>query len=135
MNSDGSKQVKLTNHLGDKNPSWSPDGKKIAFEREAPCYNFEIYVMNAADGSGQTRLTNNANDDYDPSWSPDGKKIAFSSDREGNYGDICNECSDGSSPTRLTNNAATHDWNPSWSPDGKKIAFASVSRWQLMKSM
>ena len=31
----------------------------------------EIYVMNA-DGSGQTRLTNNGND-FQPTWSPDGK--------------------------------------------------------------
>ena len=37
----------------------------------------EIYVMNAADGSSPTRLTNNAATDRNPSWSPDGKKIAF----------------------------------------------------------
>jgi Tol biopolymer transport system component len=40
--------------------------------------NFDIYVMNAADGSGQTRLppsTTTAN--FSPSWSPDGEKIAF----------------------------------------------------------
>jgi hypothetical protein len=33
--------------------------------------NFEIYKMNA-DGTGQTRLTNNSADDSEPSWSPDG---------------------------------------------------------------
>src|SRR5688572_845446 len=42
---------------------------------------WEIYVMNA-DGSGQTRLTNNAASDIEPSWSPDSTKIAFSSDRD-----------------------------------------------------
>ena len=31
--------------------------------------NFEIYVMNA-DGSGQTRLTDNPEFDADPAWSP-----------------------------------------------------------------
>ena len=46
--------------------------------------NWELYVMNA-DGSGQTRLTWSAGNDFDPSFSPDGRKIAFVSEREGNY--------------------------------------------------
>jgi len=33
--------------------------------------NYEIFIMNA-DGSGQTRLTNNPASDWWPSFSPDG---------------------------------------------------------------
>jgi Tol biopolymer transport system component len=45
---------------------WSPDGTKIVFlsDRDG---NYEIYTMNA-DGSGQTRVTNNPAIDFSPDW-------------------------------------------------------------------
>ena len=46
---------------------------KIAFTSSRDG-NHEIYVMKA-DGSGQTRLTNNVADDGFPAWSPDAAKI------------------------------------------------------------
>src|SRR5688572_13087879 len=58
MNSDGTEQTRLTNNPeSDFNPDWSPDGTRIAFERdERDVHKPKIYVMNA-DGSGQTMLT------------------------------------------------------------------------------
>ena len=74
--------VNLTKGLkGDcTDPAWSPDGKKIAFD-----YNGSIYVMNAADGKGRTRLTSPPAQSSNPSWSPDGKWIAFGSNRSGSF--------------------------------------------------
>jgi WD40-like Beta Propeller Repeat len=50
---------------------------KTAFISNRDDLNYKIYVMNA-DGSNQTRLTNNVSPDYDPSFSHDRNKIAFS---------------------------------------------------------
>ena len=147
MNADGSGITRLTNNQGsdraDIDPSWSPDGTKIAFASGRDCVfgqcsNLNIYVMNA-DGSNPIRLTDNRgsdNADFNPSWSPDGTKIAFTRDyRNGNW-DIYVMNADGSDQTRLTDNTArcpgtisciaARDGYPSWSPDGTKIAYWSL---------
>ena len=76
-----------------------------------------------ANGSNQTRLTNNPADDFSPSISGDGSKIAFTSNRDGND-EIYIMDANGSNQTRLTNNPAD-DFSPSISGDGSKIAFTS----------
>src|SRR5215216_6682223 len=82
------------------------DGTKIAFTSDRDV-NREIYVMNAQDGSNQTRLTMNPAFDFDPSWSPDGTKVAFTSDRDGNTEIYVMNAQDGSNQTRLTDNGAS----------------------------
>src|SRR5262249_58093288 len=72
---------------GEVAPSWSPDGRKIAFTANSNGSSNgvgDIFTMNP-DGSGQTQLTNDPADDYGPCWSPDSSKIAFHSNRTGNY--------------------------------------------------
>lgn len=85
--------------------------------------NAEIYLMNA-DGTAQTRLTNNTEIDFDPTISPDGSKIAFRSTRDGNP-EIYIMNVNGTGQTRLTNNTAG-DLEPAFSPDGSKIVFTST---------
>ena len=76
MNTDGSNQQRLTyNSVDDANPTWSPDGTKIAFVTNRDG-NYEIYVMNA-DGSNPQRRTYNTASDGSPAWSHDGTRIAF----------------------------------------------------------
>ena len=85
MDEDGSDIERLTNdRSGDREPSWSPDGTRIAFHSDRDG-NDEIYVMNEH-GSGVTRLTNDGALDRHPVWSPDanGARIAFISSRDGN---------------------------------------------------
>lgn len=70
INSDGTGLLRLVGQW-DLNSSWSPDGTKIAFTAgngpdTEPTY--EIYLMNAADGSGTIRLTSNDARDGWPDW-------------------------------------------------------------------
>ena len=103
-------------------PAWSPDGSRIAFTSDRHG-SVDIYVMNA-DGSGVTRLTNDAAWSLIPAWSPDGSRIAFTSSR-GDSLEILVMRADGSGVTRLTGGSEWNDASPSWSPDGSRIAFAS----------
>jgi Tol biopolymer transport system component len=106
-------------------PSWSPDGSRIAFERysslggELP----DIYVI-GVDGTGLTRLTTNPFHDMYPAWSPDGSKIAFASN-PGAGMEIYVMNPDGTGLVNLTNNPAPREFGPAWSPDGTRIVFLS----------
>ena len=61
---DGSGRRTLTPQNLDFHPAWSPDGRRIAFQREAT-----LYLMNA-DGSHVRRLTARAAIDGSPAWRP-----------------------------------------------------------------
>lgn len=123
MNPDGSDIRQLTtSFLIDSLPSWSPDGRKIAYSGNVSSSNAEVLLINA-DGSGRKALTNDPAADGDPTWSPDGGRIAFTSNRSGNQ-DIYVMNADGTGVAQLTSDG-NQDVFPSWSPDGSRIAFAS----------
>lgn len=112
-------------------PSWSPDGSRLAFIQgyDQTVNGFagingcspEICVIDIASGK-ETNLTQGVGG-TDPAWSPDGTRIAFSSLRDGNY-EIYTMGLKGDQIQRLTYT----EWaeaEPSWSPDGRQIAYVS----------
>ncbi len=82
MNSDGTGVINLSkNAWFDGWPSWSPDGRRIAFSsnRSDP---YQIYVMNA-DGSGVMRAVESPYTDVRPQWLPDGHGLIFNREHDG----------------------------------------------------
>jgi Tol biopolymer transport system component len=121
INIDGSDDNPLVNGCM---PTWSPDGRRIAFEahsRDERNGSINLFVVNV-DGSNKVALTTDEDAiEMSPAWSPDGKRIAFVSNSGGIY--VVN--ADGSNMIQLTNDQQVEYSEPSWSPDGSKIAFVS----------
>jgi len=116
MNADGSGKRNLTrDRANDDYPTWSPDGRRIAFLRVTGSYRhhgYHLYAVNA-DGSGLRNLGRIAGPALFSSqlvWSPDGRTIYF-----GRY----LVSTDGSGARKLP----YIPWTAVWSPNGRQIAF------------
>jgi len=123
MNADGSGQHRVPQTDGGEYPSWSPDGKRIAFNSNLSGDHLMYIVDVDVDGSHVVDLSR-VGEGWQVDWSPDGRSILFTSHRDhpDNYTDVYVMRPDGSAVRRLTHDRA---YTPAWSPDGDNIVFSA----------
>ncbi|HUU36728.1 MAG TPA: S9 family peptidase [Candidatus Desulfaltia sp.] len=148
LSRDGAEPFQLTQTLDESSdsPSWSPDGRWVAFLAKRDGKTNQIYLINPVGGEA-FKLTNHKEGINSYEWCPLGKSIAFTSTepeskeskaREKQYGKF--EVEDAeykmthlwiidvepgkiAEAKRLTSGADFTVRGFAWSPDGKKIAF------------
>jgi TolB protein len=120
-------QQSLTVDPADSDPSWSPDGQRIAFERRG-----QLWLIRP-DGTGLTQLITPAIRAGSPTWSPAGERLAFTCEVEPGSYNICSISLDGTGFQRLTDFPGVEGC-PDWSPDGSRIVFNTLrfsGRWDV----
>ena len=126
--------VRITHDGLDKQrPSWSPDGKRLAFARhESGGSRIWQYVLEVEKSDGAKRLTDRKPPDYNAVFSPDGKRLlVVVNELQGTQGqlDIALIRADGSGLKTVVGDLGRpnshQDW-PSWSPDAERFAFSST---------
>lgn len=115
---DGLGRRRLTGTAGAaRDPSWSPDGKKIAFDADT-----RVYTINA-DGTDQRQLSTSFA--ITPVWSPTGQALAY----ETANNSIGTMNPDGSGRHQIVGlGSGESALFKSWALDGSRIAFVGFSR-------
>jgi dipeptidyl aminopeptidase/acylaminoacyl peptidase len=110
----------MTRQVG--RPSWSPDGKQIAFISNMSGRN-NLWLV-PSEGGWPVQLTVSDQRQTAPAWSPDGKWIAYQSDYDGDeLWDIFLVSPKTGKVVNLTSTREIAELNPTWSPDGRYLAY------------
>ena len=105
-------------------PSWSPDGRWIAYDSRSPQSASSIFLLDVSGGTPK-RLTGPGPSDIVPSWSRDSHWVYFSSDRGGGPLQIWKVPAAGGEPVPVTRNGGLESFE---SPDGHFLYYTKRGR-------
>lgn len=130
MRSDGSDARDLTPTGFQGQPAFTPDGRRIIFERYLPSKGDDSIWIMRRDGSGQHRLTTNPfpnqGGDTDPNVSPDGSTVSFVRVKESDtQQSLFSVGIDGTGLQQLTPYALDVGIKHDWAPDGSRITITT----------
>jgi polyisoprenoid-binding protein YceI len=110
---------------GELDPTWSPDGRRIAYARAEPSQFGSppsVHLIRP-DGSARRDLTPGQYS-VQPDWSPDGRRIALTVTGAMETTEI-SIVDPAGSPIRTLGDTPTSDSEPRWSPDGRRLAVSA----------
>ena len=108
----------------DRAPTWSPDGREIAFS-SLRTGNWQIFRKNVQSGGAEEQLTTGPEDKIVPHWSRDGRHILFIQIGATTSEDIWAIPLDGDRKPFPVLATSFLETSPSVSPDGQWLAFES----------
>jgi len=117
--------VRLTHGARAREPSLSPDGRRVAFSMNGPSRSVLAVAAAVPDAPASVVWQGERFDQaFQPAWSPDGARIAFSAWRRGGFRDILVVELASGAVREITADRAIDTW-PTWSPDGRTLYFDS----------
>jgi Tol biopolymer transport system component len=111
----------------DESPSWSPDGREIAYaSSRAALEGYSLYVRRL--GTGSVRRVTSHGDAESPLWSPDGRQLAYVADADTYHRSVHVVSVNGMGDRRVPNLAIGDVEGLGWSPDGRWLAIDACPR-------
>lgn len=120
---DAAPQQLTFDRASDRSPTWSPEGRSIAYVASTASKpaTRKVHVRSLDDGSVRV-LEGPTGAHFGPAWSPDGSALALAVGGSTDADLFVVEASSGAVRHRLTNDGSgVVNWQPDWSPDGRLV--------------